>query len=297
MDEPYPEDCISLSREFVQPQSRALFKYLDIQVLRAYSTSAGLVLGEIEQLLKAPFGTMSLQPSMWTAVDSGSFAFMPPDHVQHLLVAAYEYNSKRDYHQRRRLDEFPPPTSLKYTAHARSLRRGVPIFTKNPRTGVVTTHLSPYTDLPTFSVTSAHPSLMTVKAILYVNVAHAQTMHPLIERLFYLSSHIDPVFAPPPWQPNPCSTPSPIPEASSDKRKAVDDDAQPNKRQKVAAPALRSPVTRAKRTRRPITRVAAPTTLKIPCPQPIPARTYYRRGAKDTAMVAMTPKSRRRAGP
>ncbi|KIY63994.1 hypothetical protein CYLTODRAFT_425640 [Cylindrobasidium torrendii FP15055 ss-10] len=295
MDEPYPEDCISLSREFVQPRSRALFKYLNTQVLRAYSTSAGLLPGEIEQLLEAPFGTMSLQPSMWMAVDSGSFAFMPPDDVQRLLVAAYEYNSERDFHQRRRLDEFPPPASLKYTAHARSLRRGVPIFTKNPRTGVVTTHLSPYTDLPTFSVTSAHPSLMAVKAILYVNVAHAQTMHPLIDRLFDLSTYIDPVFAPPPWQPNSCSTPSPIPEVSSEKRKTVEDHVQPNKRQKVAAPALRSPATRAKRTRRPITSVAAPT-LKIPCPQSIPVRTYYRRGAKDAAMAAMAPKPRRRAG-
>lgn len=42
---------------------------------------------------------------MWKAIDLGDIALIPPEHVLRPLVATYEYNHKRDYHERRRVDE------------------------------------------------------------------------------------------------------------------------------------------------------------------------------------------------
>ncbi|KIY62655.1 hypothetical protein CYLTODRAFT_426741 [Cylindrobasidium torrendii FP15055 ss-10] len=232
---------------------------------------------------------MSLQPSMWRALDVGYISLVPPDHVLRQMIATYEYNDERDYHQRRRLDEASPLALIEYTAHTSGMKIGAPIFTRNPRTGLVATHLSPYTDLPEFYVTSAHPSLMAVKAISCMVMGRTETTYPLIHRLFELSDYIDPVFAPPPRKLSRRSTTPPVAEAPSRKRKAVDNPAQPTKRQNVA-PRLRT--TRAKCTRRS---TKDTVSSKMECaPAASSQRTYYPRSAK--AVKAMSSKLHRRAG-
>ncbi|KIY62653.1 hypothetical protein CYLTODRAFT_458797 [Cylindrobasidium torrendii FP15055 ss-10] len=289
----YTEDCVSLSREFVGPISRGLFARTTDRMLHEYATAAGLLPGELQEWMNSPIGTLSLQPTIWKAMDTDDFVFMPPDAVLHAIARVYEQNLKRELPERLRVDQIPVPQEAVYTAHGSEYLNRAPIFTRHPETGRVTTHLPPYTDLPTFCVRTAHPSLMAARARIFVPQEGLSEVYPLIRRLARLSHRVDPIFmdpSPPTSAPINASADSPVLPRCSKKRKAVDIPLPSTKRQKVAT-GLRTPVTRATRAIRSDARFLLGHSQGQCCPPLM--RTYYPRRAKHAAMAAMAPPAKR----
>ncbi|KIY63987.1 hypothetical protein CYLTODRAFT_493491 [Cylindrobasidium torrendii FP15055 ss-10] len=286
MNEVYPEDCISLSRDFVQPLHRSIFPNPSGPVMKRYCTATGLFPGEIERLLESPFGTMSLQPSIWRAIDLGNIAFMPPDYVMRSLIELYDYNYAHSLHNRRRVD-IPNPSALVYAALGSSWLEGAPIFTRHPRTCVVTTHLPPYTTLPYFSLRTIHPSLLAVRARLFVSKSDLSAVYPLVDDLaLHSGRHVDPVF-----QRNPNTIPSSRAEAETlqpvpRKRKFVDSLALQAKRRNIVIMG-RSPPAHSQRPRIPLagTDILTPNDGLLSI---IRGRTYYPRSAKNGVVTAKT---------
>lgn len=118
-----------------------------------------------------------VQPSLAHAFLSFAIAFQPPDTVLNTVYDLYVSNSQCRLKERKRFDSVrnrfrtnpPGLTSIQFEwpkAFSCSLLLDPQIrtvYTKHPATGEVATHTHPFPHLPKFTVSAAHPALLTLQ--------------------------------------------------------------------------------------------------------------------------------------
>ncbi|KIY69612.1 hypothetical protein CYLTODRAFT_223873 [Cylindrobasidium torrendii FP15055 ss-10] len=157
-----PQDCVSLSPTFVDPVSIEVYSHTARTMRDDFEFYAGLLPGEFTRISKMPIYHISLQPSLALAFSSFEIAFKAPDMVLKAVYDLYVSNSQCRLEDRTRFDSVEWPSisgsSLLLDEEIRI------VYTKHPVTGEVTTHTHPFPHLPKFTISAAHPALLTLQA-------------------------------------------------------------------------------------------------------------------------------------
>ncbi|KIY69611.1 hypothetical protein CYLTODRAFT_452482 [Cylindrobasidium torrendii FP15055 ss-10] len=162
-----PQDCVSLSPTFVEPVSIQVYSHTARTMRDDFEFYAGLLPGEFIRISKMPIDHISLQPSLAQAFSAFNIAFRPPDT------------------ERKRFDSFQwPSASGSSLLLAPKIRV---VYTRHPITGEVATHTHPFPHLPKFTISGAHPALLTLQATKF-RIYHLCNPPDILTELFVMRS-------------------------------------------------------------------------------------------------------------
>ncbi|KIY63988.1 hypothetical protein CYLTODRAFT_493492 [Cylindrobasidium torrendii FP15055 ss-10] len=117
---------------------------------------------------------------------------MPSNSYLRTLIELYEYNYSPSLDERRHINQLDTAQISICTGAGSKWLKDAPIFTKDPRSGLVTTHHSPYTTLPNFSLQSVHLSLVAQNCARFVLQASAARDYLLVADLIHMRKTVDP---------------------------------------------------------------------------------------------------------
>ncbi|KIY63076.1 hypothetical protein CYLTODRAFT_426408 [Cylindrobasidium torrendii FP15055 ss-10] len=130
----------------------------DSPAIHYFEYCAGTGHGEFQENVECSENYIPLQPRMQSLILSNRCAFMPSDNVLSNINALYLRNSCSAPRERIRFNNVPSLDDCVYTFECGENFTDR-LFTRHPITGVVTTHIFPYPNLPQF-IMPAHPCLV-----------------------------------------------------------------------------------------------------------------------------------------
>ncbi|KIY70098.1 hypothetical protein CYLTODRAFT_452013 [Cylindrobasidium torrendii FP15055 ss-10] len=109
--------------------------------------------------------TITIQSNIHILLDMGALSFIPSDESLFKILETAEHNRKCPLDDRITLGDDIPEFNTKLCEYTLKIARGVTktIFTRDPYTGIVQEHTSPYPDIPRFKLT-ANPWMVSTHA-------------------------------------------------------------------------------------------------------------------------------------
>ncbi|KIY62884.1 hypothetical protein CYLTODRAFT_162081 [Cylindrobasidium torrendii FP15055 ss-10] len=160
----YPQHCISLSSEFVEPSMTDVYSDAHYTLKSDFEFYAGTLPGEFVRISERLINKMLLQPSIARLLMMSNGTFQPPDPVLQTSLDLYTANSLCKLKLRKRFDSFQWPAAFGYSLLVDD--RIKTIYTKHPLTGQVAVHKHPFPQLPLFNIVGkAHPALLAHQSL------------------------------------------------------------------------------------------------------------------------------------
>ncbi|KIY62874.1 hypothetical protein CYLTODRAFT_426571 [Cylindrobasidium torrendii FP15055 ss-10] len=181
----YPQHCVSLSPEFVEPSMTDVYSNRHYMLKSEFEFYAGTLPGEFVRISEKPTNKMLLQPSIACLLIDSTGTFQPPDEVLQTSLDLYTANSQCKLKFRKRFDSFQWPAASGCSLLVEDSIKT--IYTKHPLTGEVEVHKHPFPQLPLFNIVGkAHPALLAHQSLRFRIHNYDRTPGDILNKIKYM---------------------------------------------------------------------------------------------------------------
>ncbi|KIY60584.1 hypothetical protein CYLTODRAFT_427823, partial [Cylindrobasidium torrendii FP15055 ss-10] len=178
----YPQHCVSLSPEFVEPSLTDVYSNFHFMLKSEFEFYAGTLPGEFVRISETPINKMLLQPSIARLLIDSTGTFQPPDEVLQTSLDLYTANSQCKLKLRKCFDSFQWPAAFGCSLLVEDSIRT--IYTRHPLTGEVAVHKHPFPQLPLFNIIGeAHPALLAHQSLRFRIHHHTRTPGDILRKI------------------------------------------------------------------------------------------------------------------